>query len=194
MKKRLLVLLVLAAIVLTTLGSASALASSPRKATGGAHWTMPFVGIPPEYDPMGYNLAMFNVKELSPGGPVKGWYRWNGYHEALGWMKLVADVKCATFGSAGDYPTVTFVAQITKMTPEEIPPASLSEYWFTPGHWVKIHALDAGSPGSTGDVIGFWGDWTGLKGAAFGYNPGCDPNQPGVLAFPVQGGNFVIHD
>jgi len=192
MKKRLLVVLVLITLVLTLAGATSALADSPRKATGGIQSSWPLAGFPPGVDPMARHWLTFNVVEKYPGGPVKGWYTWQAYNEYSGWIKMKTSIDCITFGELDGDPMVVFAGVITKITPSEpwewwLAP---STFWLYPGQYVKIWARDGGSPGAGHDEMGFYG---GDLGPSFSSHPGCSMDGD-LFVFPVEAGNLVIHD
>jgi hypothetical protein len=172
MKKRMLIVLVLVAVLLISGGSAPVLAGSPRKITGGIHFMAPMFGLEDGW-------MRFNVREVGPGNSATGWLRWKEYMEEYGWRRVVAHPTCVTFGVYEGKPAAVFVVEIDS-----------KRGWGDgePGQYIKFWVLDGGTPGRMGD------DFTTLTWPPAGDPPGCDYEDPTFLPFVVDGGNLVLHN
>jgi hypothetical protein len=118
---------------------------------------------------------------------------WNIYDEEMGWRRLVARVKCVTFGEdvdGADPQTAVISGQIISKTG-----------WGAgvPGEWFRFWVLDGGLPSKNMDQWGvqnygpfpkeFWPE---------DENPGCGYFVPpevehGSGPFDAENGNLMIH-
>jgi hypothetical protein len=195
MKKRVLFLVALVAVLLISGGPLPALADAPGKVTGGIQYTMELYAPFPE---IVWTRAWseFNVVEvdpwIDPNGQThnaKGWYHIKTYHENTGWLAARVDVSCVAFGQdgAGSYALISGkVVSVRGLEPEP-----LGTYW--------VHKVyDNGTPGREGDLFGYY---AGDAFPGWSYDAVCNvpegfPDYSTGLHFeyPVERGDLVIHD
>lgn len=194
MKKQVLVLLVLVAVLLLSGGSLPALAESYGKVTGGIQYTMDF------YAPFP-NMVLtrawteFNVLAVEPWidadgqtHNAKGWFRWKTYHEYTGWVSARVDVSCVVFGEDANGPYAVTSGKVVKEDMQG--PTVLGSYW--------VHKVyDNGTPGREGDLFGYF---VGDKSPGWSYDAVCNvpEGKPDYetgwhLEYPVERGNLVVH-
>ena len=188
MKKRLSIVVTLTIVLLLAVGSVSASATGARKVTGDVEFTMPFAVVPPGYDRMAACRSGFDAHEAIDDRPVKGSYQWQGYTAYTGWVWSSFDVTCVSFGEDDEGPFSVFSGPVTDAGPEWWP--------VDEGEYLAIWVRDGGTPGSQEDRLGFY---IGDDLPAFTADPGCIPGEGGLAgrplaAFPITGGNLVIHD
>jgi len=190
MKKRVLMVLPVMAVLLLAVGSIAASATFARKVTGDIEFTMPFGLVPPPN--MAQCQAEFDVHEAADGRPVKGSYHWRGYNAQTGWVWVDFQVNCVTFHYDEDGPFAVFSGPVTD--------TGGPDYWTVKeGEYVAIWVRDGGTPGRKGDRLGYY---IGDGGVAFTEDPGCDPEGGGLAGsflfrdpfITLTGGNLVIHD
>ena len=171
MRKRVLIVWVLIAIVLAFSGSAPAWADAPPKITGGIHFAAPMFGLEDGW-------MRFSVHAVGPGNLATGWLRWKEYLADEGWRRVVAHPTCVTFDEYEGEPAAVFVVEIDSRSG-----------WGSgePGQYLKFWVLDGGTPGRKGD------DFATLTWPPDFTPPDCDYVDAGFRPFVIDGGNLQIH-
>jgi len=166
MGKRIAILMVLMAVVVLG-GTPSAKADAARKVTGSVQWGSP-----------GWRAWLeANIHEVAPG-EAKGNISLKEYDEELGWRRWKGHPICVAFGEGvNGEPVASFVLQIDRIRgwgPGEA------------GQYAKLWLSDGGSP-ATKDAAGLV-VWPPVDA-----QPDCGYEEPWA-AWPLDGGNLVIHD
>jgi hypothetical protein len=168
MKTRILIVLVLMIMALVAVGTAPALAKSPRKITGGVQFGPVFS--------LQKGWLRFDVQESDADThSATGQVRWKEYNKDDGWRHVTANATCVTFGE--DEQTALVAVQIVSRTGWGLG---------DPGQWMVFWVHDGGTPGSEGDEFA-----SPLFPPADEY-PGCEYFVPDFKV-PVVGGDLMIH-
>ena len=193
MKKQVLVLLVLVAVLLSG-GSLPAVADSYGKITGGIKFVADFYD-PPPYIVSAPAWAQVNVIEVEPWVDpdgqthnAKGWFRYHAKLENTGWVSGHVDISCVVFGEDDDGSYAVTSGQLVSARGSDL------------GIHVVHKVYDNGTPGRKGDIYSYFvGD--ALPG--WSYEPVCNvpADSPDYYVnagwyigpYPVERGNLVIH-
>ena len=183
MKRQALCLGILLTVLLATTACSPTLAPAPRLIGGGVRYTQP-VGAENEF--MAPCWATFAI-QADAKGDVTGLYHWLTipFPGVVGILE--GEVLCVDFSETEAGPEAVFSVRITRL--ENWPDFGCSV------NYAKIWIRDGGTPGTEGDLIGFYVGSPDQEGCGPGWtkDPGCATDAADLLlSFPVEAGNLMI--